>query len=141
MKLVKFDKEKHYPKLREIWEHYGWLPCPIEFLPKTGYVALRDDETFIAALFMYLEPGSVAMPTWATGSREVMPQERQAAFAELFNTLKSIAVEHGCTFLYGVTASTAFKKMMESWGMLPVETNMQSFVMPLCGDDPAFLKD
>ncbi len=141
MKLVKFDKAKHYQKLLSIWEHYGWPPCPIAFLPKTGYVAQRDDGTFIGALFMYLVPGSVAMPTWATGSREVQPQERQEAFAQLFTTLRSIAVAQGCTFLYGVTASPPFKKMMESWGMSPVEDHMQSFIMSLCGEDTAFLKD
>jgi hypothetical protein len=141
MNLVEFNQDKHYGKLQEVWSHYGWPSCPVSFLPKTGLVAERADGTFIAALFMYIFPGSLAMVAWAAGSLQAGSREKGEALSVLFKSLKSIATECDCTFIYGVTGIAAYMKIMEGWGMIPVETNMNSYVMPLKGDSIEFLKD
>jgi hypothetical protein len=141
MNLVKFDKEKHYPALEAIWEFHGWQSCPATFLPKTGLAAEQEDGQFIAALFMYMEFGSVAMVSWAAASPAVPAMTRKKALDTLFEALKKIALENRCTFIYGVTAVERYMNIMESWGMFPVEKNMQSFILPLYNDGIEFLKD
>lgn len=141
MNLIKFNKEKHYPSLVAVWNFYGWRPCPVSFLPKTGLVAETEDGKFIAALFMYIEPGSVAMVSWAAASPAQPPMTRKEALDKLFAALKEIAFENRCTFIYGATAVKRYMDIMEGWGMLPVEKEMQSFILPLCNEGIDFLKD
>lgn len=141
MILKPFDKNRHYPKLAAVWKHHDCLPCPLSFLPKTGYVMERPDGTFIAALFIYIDPGSVAFVTWAVGAIDALPDEKTEAFASLFRALKERAIACKCTFIYSVTPTPAYMKRLESWGMFPVETNMSSYVMPLHDETVDFLKD
>jgi hypothetical protein len=141
MNLVKFDKEKHYPAIEAIWKFHDWQSCPVAFLPKTGLVAEQEDGTFVAALFMYIESGSVAMVSWAAASPTVPVMARKRALDALFAALKETALKNGCTFIYGVTAVERYMDIMESWSMIPVEKNMQSFILPLCNERIDFLKD
>lgn len=141
MKAEIFKSDKHYKYLVETWDHYKWLPCPLEFLPKIGVIVCEKDR-FIAALFMYLQSGSMAYVTWAVGSHKATKEERDKAFAILFVVMKKVAIKHKCKFMYGATTISAFKNRMKSWGFTPVETGMDSFVLPLDYNGSVdFLKD
>lgn len=141
MRIVAYNSSIHYSQLVKTWRHFGWLACPKEFLPKIGFVAESELGDFIAALFMYCDPGSVALIDWAVGSQSATKEEKHIAFQRLFNMMKQIAISNKCSFLYSVTAIKAFQDKLTSWGMLPVETGMKSFVFPLNNTSVDFLKD
>jgi hypothetical protein len=130
-----------YHLLVDAWKAHGWeLAPPPEFLPRHGYVA-RDGDLFIAALFAYIEPGTIAYVAWPASNVEATDEQRAKAFELLFAKLKSKAIELGCKFMYGATAVGAYKKLMQGWGFIPVETNLQSYVYPFQDTDMDFLKD
>ena len=142
MQIVRFDADKHYTSLTREWKRFGWNPGPPpEFLPKEGYVAM-DGDKFIAALFAYIEPGTIAYVSWPTGAYDTTEHERIEAFANLFTCIKTTAIMHRCKFIYGATAVGAYKKLMSSWGMIPTESSLFSYLLPLTeNSDVSFLQD
>jgi hypothetical protein len=140
MRIAKYEDD-HYQFLIKTWSKHGWVDLvPRDFLPKVGFVALEEDR-FIAALFAYIEPGTIAYVAWPTGAFDATDAERSEAFKNLFEVLKAYAITQGCNFMYGATAVDAYKKLMEGWGFIPTEGNLKSYLYPLNDVSADFLKD
>ena len=128
MNIVEFNKEKHYDRMCKLWEEYGWLPCPIDALPKHGRVA-EDNGKFVAFLAIYIEQGTIAVMDWALADRSY--DDTHTALQLLFDTLVKLAKDHGCHYIYSFTKNVRWGDRLESYGMLPAERGATSYIMPI----------
>lgn len=123
-----------------MWEKHGWTPCPPEALPKTGLVAIHEDRV-IAYLGMYVDDGTMAFIEWAVRDPEASAALAGRALKILVETLVRIARERRCQYVYGVTKSRSWGKMLVGCGMARAETGAETYILALDGGDTACFGD
>lgn len=139
MRIVPFSKEQHYPIMIKAWKGHGWLPCPIEALPKTGYVA-EEDGKFICYAGMYnIDEGTTCMLEWAVKDPDISKELSDEGFHKIFTQLVWLAKQRGCSFVYAFTKSKAWASILESLGMVIAERGAVSYMLPLNGVDSTFM--
>lgn len=142
MRLVPFDKKKHYPALVNVWEHYNLTPYPpADYLPGIGYVMEKDNGNFVAALFMYLIQDEAAFIDWGASDPNCERQLKQVAFEILMNNMVVHASLAGAKFIYSISKIKPFLDMLSANGMSVAETGMTTMVMPLDKNNMSFIKD
>lgn len=133
-----YNREKDYATLTSIWSQYGWKPIPADFLP-AGIVAELDG-IFIAAMFVYVDHGTVAFVDFALADPSVPSNVRFMALLGCFNWIKHYALECGCRYIYTVTAIKRYQNMLEFFGMKECESDMKSYILPLFDQDVSALE-
>lgn len=142
MQVSLYDPKRHYPELARCWNHYGWIPCPAEALPRWGVVAETDDGRFIAYMGMYVDQGTVAFVDWAVRSPDVPKEEADEALKTLFTAAARHARFQACHYLYSFTKNRKWGAKMRDFGMALAEEGADSYIMALRpGGDPGFMKD
>jgi len=142
MKIVEFNKDRHYGKMCSFWKEYGWVPCPINALPKNGRVAETDKGKFIAFMAIYIEPGTIAIIDWALANPSIDSEESQPALRLIFYELIELAKCQGCHYIYSFTKNRIWGNRLQSYGMIAAERGATSYVLPLDGDeDVSFISD
>ncbi len=144
MRIVAFDRDRHYGDLVRVWGKYGWLPCPAEALPRLGLVAETAGGRFIAYLGMYCEAGTIAVIDWALRDPDVprtaWPAD-QDPFRVMFERLAEAARRKRCAYVYSVTANKLWGNHLVKCGMRKAETGATTYVMALAGGDTAFISE
>jgi len=133
-----YSQERDYVTLTSIWSQYGWKPIPADFLP-VGIVAELDG-TFIAAMFVYIDTGTVAFVDFALADPSVPSNVRFTALLGCFERIKNRAIGCRCRYIYTVTAIKRYQNMLEFFGMKECESDMKSYILPLFDQDVSALE-
>ncbi len=141
MNIVEFNIERHYPTLCRYWKAYGWIPCPMDALPKHGRVAENAVGHVIAFMAAYIEDGTIAVVDWALADPNEPDDVKHLALQKLFAALVDLSRSHGCHYVYSFTKNKGWGRRMESYGMLVAEREATTYVMPLSNTDTAFIRD
>lgn len=141
MIIVPYDKS-FYPELQKIWRLYGWpAPVPEELLPRRGYVALTDENEFIAAQFMYTDPGKIAFIAWPVCALRHRKHVKDQAFQEIIDKLKEDARTEHCRLIYAMTKNARMQEILQQNDMFIAETNATTFVLDLQNSGTSFISD
>lgn len=141
MKIVPYQKQKHYETMCRLWDRYGWLPCPQEAIPCAALVAETVDGEFIAFLAMYIEPGKIGFIDWALKDRTHDKKISDEAIKMMFDMLVETAKNSKCAFIYSITKTKSWGEKLLSYGMMTAETGATTYILSLNGTDVGFISD
>lgn len=137
MRIVSFDKDRHYNDMCSWWEKHHWIPCPIDALPSVGLVAENDEGVAVAYLGMYVD--TVGFVDWAIADTD--NPERTEALSTLFDVLSQLARLKGIKYIYSFTKNGNWGNTLKSYGMSIAEQGASSYIMSLDNNDTAFISD
>lgn len=142
--FTRYVPADHYDEVVRIWKVRGWLPCPQEYLPDDGFVAVSvENNSIMAALFVYIVPGKVGWVDWAVADPGVSRELRALLLPGLFRLCEMTARNAGATFLYATTKVSRFAALLTDEGMQIAERETMTFCKPLLRteEDMAFISD
>jgi len=141
MKIVPYD-HSYYKELVKIWMFYGWdTPVPPDILPTCGYVALDEEDNFIASYFLYIGNdmmGILAFPVCALRNTKTVKDE---AFSKILDHLKKDAVKAGCKMIFAFNKNQRITDILYDNGMSKAEENVTTFVFDLQNYGTSFISD
>jgi hypothetical protein len=141
MLIYRYSDERHYDTLVRFWAHYGWLPCPKNALPSIGLVAETQDAIALAYIGMYMDPGRMGFIDWALRNPEIDKAITTPVLETLFKSLVKIAQVSGCAFIYSMTKNVSWGNKLISYGMKTAEVGATTYILPIAGNDVAFIQD
>jgi hypothetical protein len=130
MKSRLIDKAKDYDVIAPWWPAHGWPGVPVEILPKCGVMVVGDNDTPLAAAWMYMDNSvGVAMMEWAVTNPANTAKQSYMAVTMLVQAVRELALE----FDYGVLLTTAKQdalvKMYERNGFQKTDSGMTHLLM------------
>jgi hypothetical protein len=133
LKIRHITDKDHSEILSKWWNDWGFNPVPLDFLPKTGWVALYGDRPILAA-YMYTTDSKVAWLSWFISDKNFGDRGvRNEAIKKMLMIAEITADARGRNFMYvnfgaentsniqNVCEQTGFKKgtitqeMIKSW--------------------------
>jgi hypothetical protein len=96
--------ENDYDLLSEWWTAWKWETPPRAFLPLNGLggAMVQSDGVDVCAGFLYLTNSSMACVDWIVSNPEYRKKDRKDAIKLLIQTLESMSVVGGATYVYAL---------------------------------------
>jgi hypothetical protein len=90
---------------------------------------------------MYMDTGRMGFIDWALRNPEIDKAITTPVLETLFKSLVKIAQVSGCAFIYSMTKNVSWGNKLLSYGMKTAEVGATTYILPIAGNDVAFIQD
>lgn len=130
-----YNPEAHYLLLSGWWEKW-WGHAPSRSsLPMSG-VIVTDDESYLAAGFLYLDVTSpVGLLSWLVTNPEITAREKAAALKVLTGGIKELAKSQGRSVIMAAFPQGGLTRLLEGQGYKMQDTKMAHLTLNVEGGE------
>jgi len=125
--ITSYDSELHRPQLERWWKAWGFHPLSEDMLPAIGLVALDQEETPVAAGFIYRTDSRWALLEWVVRdpNREDVSEAVDLVIKELIKDAKNL----GHDIIYHSTpVKSMASRLIEGHGFQEGDRDVTTFV-------------
>lgn len=126
MQIVDYECEEFDPVVRKWWGQRQDLDFPLEILPPTGLMAMKEDRK-VAALFIYETNSLVAILGWPISDPESSKDERDVALDMLFKAAHEKLTNRGFLKIWTTSGVPALQDRMEELGYVVGDKNINQY--------------
>jgi len=103
LRLEPYEADKHYPLIAAWWQGHDNACLPVDCLPKTGAIAVSDNDGPVAASFCFLSNSAVAFLAFPICQPGLPARTALKALAIAINGAVAIARVSGAKMIWSTT--------------------------------------
>src|SRR5262245_1369230 len=119
--------EEIYQTISQWWQARQWPTIPRSSLPKSGFMGFIDGKPILAA-YLYATDSDIGLFEWVISAPDSKPEERDAAFQAVAESIFEKAKEKGLRALFSYTSQPNLSKRFLRVGFIKTDDNISNFL-------------